>query len=268
MTVDIGNIVRLCREWLHRQWRRFDEKLLLPTLIRVNGYLSRKIENRIRIYHLVYDWKNKALEDFTAWLATLSEEPDSEEHPDVRGCDLFTLLAEFVALRQEIRIQNREQGKTLSTLNELAAFIESSRETIELFRDRTRALADLETNIRKASEKRTVLPFLDVRDALTRGLEAARILATSRRFWRPAPKGIEGVVSGYEMAIRRIDKALAAVDVTPIETVGKRFDSKTMKAIDKQRDSSVEKGTVVRELVGGFLLGETVLRTAEVVVSE
>ncbi len=268
MTIAIGDTARKWWDWICKQWKLFDEKVVLPTLIWMNGYLRRNIERRIRTYHLIYDWKQKALEDFTAWLATLSEEPGGEEHPEVQECDLFTLLSEFTALRQEIRIQNREQGKTLATLTELAAFIDSSKETIELFKSRTRALADLETNIRKTCEKRTVLPFLDVRDALIRGLEAAQIVATTRRFLRPPPKGIEGVVSGYEMAIRRIDKALATVDVTPVETVGKRFDPKTMKAVDKQRDERVEKGIVLRELVGGFRLGETVLRTAEVIVNE
>ncbi|MEW6258522.1 MAG: nucleotide exchange factor GrpE [Thermodesulfobacteriota bacterium] len=268
MTIPIGNTDRPWLEWICTQWRRFDEKVLLPILMWMNGYLGRKIESRIRTYHLMYDWKRKALEDFTAWLATLDEEPGGDERPDVQECDLFTLLSEFTALRQEIRIQNREQAKTLSTLGELATFIESSRETIDLFRDRTRALADLEANIRRACEKRTILPFLDVRDSLCRGLEAARSVASTRRFLMPPPKGIEGVVSGYEMAIRRIDKALASVDVAPIEAVGKRFDPKTMKAVDRQLGAGVEKGIVVRELVGGFRLGETVLRTAEVIVSE
>ena len=256
--------------WMKQKWNLFDEKFLLPWMRRGGGYLRKKIESRIRKYHLVYDWKEKAFEDFSAWLSALPEKPATEklttgEPATMDSCDLFTLLSEFTALRQEIRIQNREQDKTLSTLT---GFIEAFQETSNLFKDRTRALSELEENIRKSSEKRTVLPFLEVRDALVRGLGASTAIAASKSFFRPAPRGIEGVVEGYEMALRRMDRALTSVNVMPVETVGKRFDSKTMKAVDKRSASGLENGMIVEELLTGFVRGQEVLRTAEVVVCE
>ncbi len=239
-------------------------------MIRAGGYLRKKIENRIRKYHLIYDWKETVFEDFSAWLAALSEKPATEnpatgEPTTMDACDLFTLLSEFTALRQEIRIQNREQGKTLSTLT---GFIEAYQETSNLFKDRTRALSELEENIRKSSEKRMVLPFLEVRDALVRGLGATTAMAATKSFFRLAPKGIESMVEGYEMAIRRMDRALTSVNVTAVETMGNRFDPKTMKALDKRRVSGMENGWVVEEMLTGYVRGQEVLRTAEVVVSE
>ena len=256
--------------WMKQKWNLFDEKFLLPWMIRGGEYLRKKIESRIRKYHLVYDWKEKAFEDFSAWLSALPEKPATEklttgESATMDSCDLFTLLSEFTALRQEIRIQNREQDKTLSTLT---GFIEAFQETSNLFKDRTRALSELEENIRKSSEKRTVLPFLEVRDALVRGLGASTAIAASKSFFRPAPRGIEGVVEGYEMALRRMDRALTSVNVMPVETVGKRFDPKTMKAVDKRSASGLENGMIVEELLTGFVRGQEVLRTAEVVVCE
>jgi molecular chaperone GrpE len=239
-------------------------------MIWAGGYLRKKIENKIRKYHLIYDWKEKVFEDFSAWLAALPEKsviekPANGEPTTMDACDLFTLLSEFTALRQEIRIQNREQGKTLSTLT---GFIEAYQETSNLFKDRTRALSELEENIRKTSEKQTVLPFLDVRDALVRGLGATTAMAATKSFFRPAPKGIESVMEGYEMALRRMDRALTSVNAMRVETVGKRFDPKTMKAVDKRSGSGIEKGMVVEELLTGFVRGQEVLRTAEVVVCE
>jgi molecular chaperone GrpE (heat shock protein) len=255
---------------MKQKWTHFDEKCLLPWMIRAGGYLRKKIENRIRKYHLIYDWKQKAFEDFSAWLAALPEKLSSEKSAtDASGalesCDLFTVLSEFTALRQEIRIQSREHGKTLSTLT---GFIEAYQETANLFKERTRALSELEVNIRKSSEKRTVLPFLEVRDTLVRGLEASLALSAFKSFFRPAPKGIEGVVEGYEMALRRMDRALASVNVLPVETTGRPFDPKTMKAVDKRSGSGMDKGMVVEELLTGFLRGQELLRTAEVIVSE
>ncbi|MEI6262218.1 MAG: hypothetical protein WCR46_20230, partial [Deltaproteobacteria bacterium] len=90
--------------WMKQNWNLFDEKFLLPWMIRAVGYLRKKIENRIRKYSLVYDWKEKAFEDFSAWLSSLPEKPVSGESVAMESCDLFTLLSEFTALRQEIRI--------------------------------------------------------------------------------------------------------------------------------------------------------------------
>lgn len=251
--------------WIKQKWNLFDEKFLLPLMIRASGYLRKRIETRIRKHNLVYDWKEKAFEDFAAWLAALPEMPATGDPATMESCDLFTLLSEFTALRQEIRIQNREQGKTLSTLN---GFIEAYQETLDLFKDRTRGLSELEENILKTCEKRTVMPFLEVRDALLRGLRASTTIVASKSFFRPAPRGIEGVVEGYEMAVRRMDRALLSVNVISVETAGQRFDSKTMKAVDKRSGTGMEKGMVVEELLTGFVRGQEVLRTAEVAVSE
>jgi molecular chaperone GrpE (heat shock protein) len=254
--------------WMKRQWTVFDEKWLLPSMIRTSGYLRKKIQNRIRKYHLIANWKETVFDDFSAWLAELPEKPgvgteDADGSDGLASCDLFTVLSEFTALRQEIRIQSREQGKILSTLT---GFIDAYQETADLFKDRTKALADLEANIRKSTEKRTILPFLEVRDALVRGLSATHAVSADKGFFRRAPRGIEGVVEGYEMALRRIDRALAFVHVVPIAAVGQPFDPKTMKAVDKRIAVGMEKGMVVEELLTGFLRDEDVLRTAEVVV--
>ncbi len=260
-----GETIKEMAVWLKQKWCAFDEKCVLPVIVWSVRYLRTKLENRVRKYHLVYDWKQKAFEDFSAWLSVLPEKPVTDNMGTLDSCDLFTLLSEFTALRQEIRIQNREQDKTLSTLH---GFIEAYQETSNLFRDRTLALSKLEENIRKSCEKRTVMPFLDVRDALLRGIGACTSIAASKSFFRPPPKGIEGVTEGYQMALRRMDRAMTSVNVMPIETLGKRFDPKTMKAVDKRSESGMEKGLVVEELLTGFVRGGEVLRTAEVVVSE
>ena len=251
--------------WLKQKWNLFDEKCLLSGMVWTAGYLRKRIETRVRKYQLVYDWKEKALEDFSSWLSSLPDKPASGLPETMASCDLFTLLSEFTALRQEIRIQNREQNKALSTLTGINI---AYQETTALFESRTRALSELEENIRKSSEKRALLPFLEVRDALVRGNNASRIVAGSKRFFRPPPKGIEGVTEGYEMALRRIDRALASAAILPVETMGKPFDPITMKAINKRSEPGIEKGVVLEELLAGFVRGAEVLRTAEVIVAD
>ncbi len=249
-----------------RQWRLFDEKIWLPFLIWCSKYIRKRIEARIRKYHLIYDWKEKVFNDFSAWLAALPDDnPSADTSETLASCDLFTLLSEFTALRQEIRMQNREQSKTLSALS---SFTEIYQETAELFRNRTQAISHMEENIRRSSEKRALMPFMDVRDALVRGRHASISITSVKSFFRPAPKGIESITEGYEIALRRMDKAMASADIMVVETVGKKFDPKTMKAVGKRSGSGIEKGIVVEELLTGFVRRDEVLRTAEVIVAD
>ena len=65
------------------------------------------------------DWKERALEDFREWLDDLpGPAEDGGEDEDAEGgvgephaIDLRDLFAEFAALRQEVRLQNREQSR-------------------------------------------------------------------------------------------------------------------------------------------------------------
>ncbi|CAN2041247.1 molecular chaperone GrpE [Candidatus Magnetomoraceae bacterium gMMP-15] len=208
-------------------------------------------------------WKKDALKDFTSWLEDISDKYQFDEAPLPDSCDLYTLLSEFSALRQEIKIQNREQSKALKTHN---SFINAYRETADLFKDRSKKLAELEKNISKSSEKRAVMPFLDIRDALVRGRDAGLNLSESHSSHQKIEE-IEGIVEGYEMAIRRFDRALALLDIYPTNSVGRPFDPKIMKAVDKTYLPDMEKNMVIEEQLSGFIRDEEVLRTAEVIVN-
>jgi molecular chaperone GrpE len=211
------------------------------------------------------EWKEKVLADFQAWLRDLPADPPPAAAASTDACDLYTVLSEVAALRQEIRLQNREQHKTLKTLNR---YSESHHAVAESIRRLTENFRSFETNIRREAERRAMLPFLDLRDALLRGKEAVLRLSRRQGLLRRPPKGIESVAEGYQMAIRRCDRALAMVGVHPLHCEGRRFDPKTMRAIGSRVEPGAEKGIVLVEQLGGFTLGDEVVRTAEVIVSE
>ncbi len=210
-------------------------------------------------------WKEKVLEDFQAWMTELPEEMPIDRKVDMDSCDLYTLLMEFTALRQEIKFQNREQNNTLRIQQ---FFIDSLKETLKLLKDRTSKLEKLEERIRMASEKKAILPFLDIRDGLIRGLKAAKAAAASKRLFVRPPRGIEGIVEGYEMAMRRFDRALTYVGITPVTALGRPFDPATMRAVGQGNDPQKEAGIVIEEQVGGFVRQDEVIRTAEVIVNK
>lgn len=241
-------------------------------------FFSGKVKERIEGYQNLPEWKQTALEDFKFWLEDLPDTRPGTDGSEMDACDLYTLLSEFSALRKEIQLQSREQNKTLDTLT---SFIDAYRESKALFEERSENLADLEERIRKGSEKRIVLSFLDVRDALVRGHKAAQDLAKAaadlakvKGIFKSAPKGtdevvdgINGIIEGYEIAIRRFDRSLAMTDIHLLPTAGQPFDPRTMKAAGKRSEPEAQKGIVLEELLSGFVRGEEVIRTAEVIVN-
>jgi molecular chaperone GrpE (heat shock protein) len=215
-------------------------------------------------------WKQRMLQDFSSWLAALPDAVSPEKlaaqvQIPIPEVDLHTLFAELAALRQEIKLQNREQAKTARDFERLSATYE---ETISLFRTRSHELATLEERFRKTAQRQCLLPFLEVRDALVRGRDACAVLAKPRGlFRRRQPRGIVGVLEGYEMAIRRFDRVLTSMGVSQIQTVGEPFDPARMHAVDSRQLPGVQPGIVLEEHLSGFIQGDAILRLAEVVVS-
>ena len=210
------------------------------------------------------DWKQRALDDFRQWLDAAGEEPAEHGEPDAGDCDLRDLFAEFAALRQEIRLQNREQARAG---RELAAAAERYDAAANRAERCDETLAAFEKRVSRTAEDRCLLETLDVRDALVRGRDAAvRLRDRPRLFGRP-PRGAAGVVQGYELAISRFDRMLSRFDVRPVQTAGRPFDSRVMHAVEARRVDRIDDGVVVEELRSGFVRHDDVLRLADVAVN-
>lgn len=210
-------------------------------------------------------WKQDVLEDFRQWLDAFEEAPPEDGEPEPAECDLHDLFAEFAALRQEVRLQNREQSRAGRELAKAVAVYETA---AALAQRRKEDLTALEARVSRAAEDRCLRAVLEVRDALVRGREAAVTLRDRPRglFRRPS-RGTAGVAEGYELALRRFDRMLSGFGVRPVQTVGYPFDSRTMHAVEARRVESVEDGTVVEELRSGFVRDGEVLRLADVAVN-
>ena len=212
------------------------------------------------------DWKQRALDDFRQWLDDVAEDsPDLDaEDQEPPECDLRDLFAEFAALRQEIRLQNREQSKAGRELARAAAGYETA---AQLIQRREEDLAAFEKRITREAENRCLRSVLEVRDTLMRGREAAARLRERPGLFRRPPQGIAGVVDGYEMAVRRFDRMLSRFGVRLLQTTGHPFDSRTMHAMETRRVELAKDGVVVEELLSGFTRDGDVLRLADVAVN-
>ncbi len=246
-------------------FKRIDEEIILPVLTWFWHLLARKIKPEKQPKPIDVDWKIQALEDFRQWLAELPDTKPASESASLESCDLYTLLSEFSSLRQEIRLQNRQQIKSAGTVDDVMTLLQDA---TQLFKAKAQQLDLFYDNIRLSCEKKTVIEFFDVRDALVRGKSAVENILGKKSLFRPLPKGINGALEGYEMALRRMDKALAALHVQPIETVGRIFDPKSMKALGQKTDPVFQTGVVIEEVSGGFMRDGKILKTAHVIVAQ
>ena len=215
------------------------------------------------------DWRRSTLEDFRQWLEGQANPPPADvEPPDAEPpdeCDLHTLFSELAALRQEIRLQNREQSRAGRALASAAAGYDAARLAGER---RDEDLADLERRVARASEDRVLRSVLEVRDALVRGRAAARELGDRPRLAWISSRRIAGVAEGYEQALRRFDRVLAGFGVRIVPALGEPFDSRTMHAVAaRPGEGAGDKVVVVEEIRSGFTREGEVLRLADVAVS-
>lgn len=210
------------------------------------------------------DWKQQALADFGQWLDEWTEDALEVNAEETAECDLRDLFAEIAALRQETRRQNREQAKAGRELEKAATLYEL---VANWAQHREEDLASFEKRVSRAAEDRCLRPFLEVRDALVRGQAVAvQLHRRPRLFRRPTP-GSAGVVQGYELALRRVDRTLAQFGVQLLQTVGQPFDSRTMRAVEMRRVAQLGDNVVVEEFLSGFTRDGAVLRLAEVAVN-
>ena len=123
---------------------------------------------------------------------------------------------------------------------------------------RRRAQQDVEKE-RKFGIERFARDLLSVADNLGRALSAL-----------PADvdPAIKNVIVGVQATERELQSVLERHGITRIEAVGKAFNADFHQAMMEVQDPSVPSGTVVQELIPGYLLAGRLLRAAMVAVSK
>jgi molecular chaperone GrpE len=180
--------------------------------------------------------------------------------------DLFSLLAELAALKNEVKIESRQVKTALDEFHAVFDTLQQSNARLdgELVRQR-----EQEAQVRQESERDMIMELLDLRDRI----EAGRV---SMHRYQPGWLARRGSVSefldsigeGQAMNLRRLDEILARRGVRPIETADRRFDPHTMHAAETARQPEHEDGWVVGEIRSGFRQHERLLRPAEVIVNK
>lgn len=126
---------------------------------------------------------------------------------------------------------------------------------------RRRAQQDVERE-RKFGIERFAKDVLSVADNLGRALTA---LPGDAEAIDPA---LRNVITGVRATERELLSALERHGVTRIEALGKAFNAEFHQAMMEIEDPSVPAGTVVQELIPGYLISGRLLRAAMVAVSK
>ncbi len=209
------------------------------------------------------DWRLDVLNDFAGWLAELDDSALPPPPPNLSH-GLFDLATEVSALRQELKRQNREQGKSNEELERLNSVY---REALSRVQTKGDDLAGLKREVQRDTEKRVFLLFADLRDSLERGLKEVRNTSGKRPFFFKPPPAMKGIEEGYEMAVDRFDRTMMNLGIEMVPTEGRPFDPRTMRAIGTRHVPGVAPGMVVEETMSGYVRDDEVLRLAQVVVS-
>lgn len=186
-------------------------------------------------------------------------EAEAESAPD-----LFTLLAELAALKNEVKLESRH---VKGALDEFRGLYATLREGNTRLADEQKRCREQGEALRQQTRKDLLLELLELRDRLQAGHDQAARFRPGWLTGRAAAEFVASMTEGMAMNLRRLDEALVRRDVRPLPALGQAFDPHTMHAVELASDPTRAEGMVVGELRKGFLYQDSLLRSAEVVVN-
>ncbi|MEA3641163.1 MAG: nucleotide exchange factor GrpE [Lamprobacter sp.] len=179
--------------------------------------------------------------------------------------DLFSLLAEVAALKNEVKLESRQFKTALDEFRGLFENLQSAQTRLEQERQRRR---EQERGARRREHKELLLELLELRDRLQAGQASAAGYKPKGLFGRRRAREFAAAMAeGLAMNLRRLDETLARRGVRPLPALGKTFDPHRMHAAELAFDPEIPAGQVIAERRPGFLLEDELLRIAEVVVN-
>ena len=178
---------------------------------------------------------------------------NSEQHEAMNAAEGEGVQANFAA-------EDQEMNAPLSELDQLRLELKEAQERtlrvqadFDNFRRRTRQ--DKEEFAKYASSKvmEGIIPVVD---------NFERALGSSRE-----TQDFDSLMKGIEMIFRQMEQLLEQEGVKAMETVGQPFNPEFHQAIMQVESDEHEEGTIVEEMIKGYMLRDKVLRPAMVKVS-
>jgi len=208
--------------------------------------------------------KQALLSRFQAYLDTAET---AAPEPRAETSDLYSLFVEVAGLRSEVRTESRLVKEALDQFRGVFDTLQASQANVQQDLDRARTATRDQAD---AALRPLLLDVIDLRDRLLAALTSAAAARPgwAGRLWRRPASGDEAWQEGLRMTVRRLDQVLLDRRVVPMQLVGQPFDPRRAHAVATSADGSAADGTVLEIVRAGFLWGDQVLRTADVIVSK
>ncbi|MBW4506942.1 MAG: nucleotide exchange factor GrpE [Scytonematopsis contorta HA4267-MV1] len=217
--------------------------------------------------------------------------------------DPYQMLAEWTALRHEVKQQGKLFAKTQDTLQQALEVTRADKEQLQIRLEESQKQANGQF---EQQQEKLLKDLLGILDALDRACtywqeELEALSATSsvtstlqnvqqKSFWSnlgkwfagkeiqptlsneiPVSGSLSEIITSNQQGVELIRRSLLEIlrqrRVVPIISMGKPFDSQTMYAVGREEKADVTDNTVIQEVVRGYLWGNTVLREAQVIVA-
>jgi molecular chaperone GrpE len=173
--------------------------------------------------------------------------PENPAEADASTTTSVDLQATVSALTQDIESLKAQLEDRTSQYMRIAADFEN-------FRKRTQKEKEEQEQQVKCSTLKELLPVVD-------NFERARSQI------KPQTDAEMNIHKSYQSVYKQLVEALKRIGVSPMRSEGKEFDPNLHEAVMREPTSEHPEGTVLEELVRGYLLGERVLRHAMVKVA-
>ena len=208
------------------------------------------------------DWDSESRDPDEPIETEAEIETEVEIEPDAP--DLFTLLTEVATLKNEVKLESRQVKGALDEFRALFEALQTSQTRLD---EETKRRRDSERRLDQDAQRELLLELLDLRDRLETGHAQARRFRPGVFGQRKAQAFVGSMAEGLAISLRRLDETLARREVRALDVLGHRFDPHRMRAGEVADDPEQPEGVVVEELRKGFLIGERLLRPAEVRVN-
>ena len=130
-----------------------------------------------------------------------------------------------------------------------------------------RLTADFENFRKRTSREKDELELQIKCNTISNVLEVVDNFERARSQIKPQNDGEMTVHKSYQSVYKQLVEALKRIGVAPMRAEGKEFDPNLHEAVMREPTDEHADGTVIEELVRGYVLGERVLRHAMVKVA-
>ena len=130
-----------------------------------------------------------------------------------------------------------------------------------------RLTADFENFRKRTSREKEDLELQIKCNTISNMLEVVDNFERARAQIKPQNDGEMAVHKSYQSVYKQLVEALKRIGVAPMRAEGKEFDPNLHEAVMREPTDEHAEGTVIEELVRGYVLGERVLRHAMVKVA-